>query len=329
MTDAQRRRFTDIDPSALQHPMDRIATEQLKKVPLFNILPAMYIKFGVEPIHRVLNDANNVKVGPKQIPNLYRMLHEGCTILDMPEPDLYVSQRPEVNTLTIGHTRPYIIVYSGLLEMMNEEEVMAVIAHELGHIKCEHMLYKMIAQEIDGLIVTATSLLPFGHHGPVIEKTTQLAIKAALLTWERKAELTADRIALLVMQDPRPCISMLAKLAGGTANPAYQLDPSEFLEQARHYKDERNKGGKATNRIYQVLASAYKGTHPFAVERAHYLNEWVDGCVDGRVDTVSEYHRLLKGHYLKISQEGNIYCDKCGKSMKATSKFCSRCGSAL
>jgi Zn-dependent protease with chaperone function len=333
-----RRKFPDIDPSVLQHPLDRMATEQLKKLRGFDILVAKYMEFGFERVNRILNNASNVKVGPKQIPILYEMLREGCAILDMPEPDLYLSQRPDVNAFTFGYTKPYIVIYSGLLEMMDEDEVMAVIAHELGHVKCNHVLYTMMVVQIDYLISLIKQSLP--AIGQLIGLGMQVTIEVALTNWQRRAELTGDRAALLVMQDPRPCISMLAKLAGGTAKENYRPDPEEFLHQAQLYKEEGNQG--TANRIYQFLANMQKGTHPFAVERVHYLNEWIDS---------PEYDQILRGNYarvprnvleasgtvLQISQEEpepalqmERRCNRCGRlAVNTTSKFCSGCGSAL
>jgi Zn-dependent protease with chaperone function len=295
------------------------------------MLVAKYIEFGFERVNRVLNNAGNVKVGPNQIPKLHEMLREGCAILDMSEPDLYLSQRPEVNAFTFGHTRPYIVLYSGLLEIMDEEEIMAVIAHELGHVKCGHVLYTMMVLQVDILISVAKQFLP--AVGQLIGLTMQLTIELALTNWQRRAELTGDRAALLVMQDPRPCISMLAKLAGGTTKDAYQLDAEEFLNQARAYKEEGNQG--MANRIYQFLANTQKGTHPFAVERVHYLNEWIDS---------PEYDQILNGNYtrvarkvgkgaaqpvLQITQAQELYCSNCGRPSNPTRKFCSNCGTAL
>ncbi len=326
-----RRRFVDIDPSVLQHPLDRAAMEQLKKLRGFDMIVAKYIEFGFERINRVLNNAGNVKVGPKQVPKLYEMLREGCAILDMPEPDLYLSQQSDVNAFTFGHTKPYIVLCSGLLEMMNEEEVMAVIGHELGHVKCGHVLYTMMVLQIDIFVSVAKQFLP--AIGQFIGLGMQLTIEVALTNWQRRAELTGDRAALLVMQDPRPCISMLAKLAGGTSKEAYQLDPEEFLDQARTYKEEGNQG--VANRIYQFLANTQKGTHPFAVERVHYLNEWIDS---------PEYDQILNGHYTRVTrkiakgsaepvpqlaQAQELYCSNCGRPSNPTRKFCSSCGAAL
>lgn len=326
----QRKIFKDIDPSAIQHPLDRKATEQLRKLRGFDTVVKKYLEFGYERINRVLNNASNLKVGPRQMPVLHQMLREGCAVLDMPEPELYVSQVPEVNAYTFGHTMPYIVVNAGLLEMMEEDEVMGVIAHELGHIKCHHVLYTAMVSQVDVLIAIARQFLP--AVGSLIGLGVQLTVEVALINWMRRAELTGDRASLLVMQDPRPCVSMLAKLAGGSSKAVYQLDPEEFLNQAHAYKEEGDSG--TVNRFYQLLANSKKGTHPFAVERAHYLNEWIDS---------TEYDQILAGNYprmLRLIEGGPMpvmpvlalnpgpgkYCEICGRPVKEAAKFCAGCG---
>jgi len=306
--------FTDIDPVAIRHPLDQAATDQLKKLRGFDMLVAKYLEFRFERLNYVLNTACDVKVGPKQLPRLYKMLCEGCTVLDMPEPDLYVSQSPVVNAFTFGHTKPSIVLYSGLLDLMDDEEVMAVIAHELGHVKCGHVLYMTMASQIEEVIAYVKDLLP--AIGQWIGFGMDLTIKIALINWARRAELSADRSALLVMQNPRSCVSMLMKLAGGTKRLASELDAEEFLRQARTYAEEGDMN--VINSFYRLLAGTKEDTRPFAVERAKYLNDWIDS---------TEYDQILAGNYPRIirSVQGRR-CLNCGRPLDATDKFCPSCG---
>jgi hypothetical protein len=186
------------------------------------------------------------------------MLLECCSILDVPEPELY-AQQGGVNAYTSGHTHPFIILETGLLEMMDDSEVMAVIAHELGHIKCGHVLYKMMARGIKPLLEMASNAT-MGIGGLV-----GAGVEAGLLAWDRRAELSADRAALLVMQDVRPCVTMLMKLAGGTKRHVEWLDAEQLLNQARAYKEGLDQS--MTDRFYRFMATRTT-THPFPVERA-------------------------------------------------------------
>ena len=57
-------------------------------------------------------------------------------------PELYVRQdpRPNAYTMAVQGQRPFVVVTTALLDLLEPREVQAVIAHELGHLKCEHGL---------------------------------------------------------------------------------------------------------------------------------------------------------------------------------------------
>ena len=81
------------------------------------------------------------------------MLVESCAILDMPVPQLYVDQRPFANAHTFGVESPIIVLYSGLLDLLDEDEWRVVMGHELGHIKAGHVLYRQIAEFLARLLL--------------------------------------------------------------------------------------------------------------------------------------------------------------------------------
>ncbi len=309
----QRLALPGIAPAAFQHPLDRQATEQLKKHRSFEKLCAKYIEYGYDRLAYVVNIASNVRAGPRQYAKLLAILQECCAILDVPEPELYVAQGP-VNAITSGNTRPFITIFTGLLELMSEDELRGIIGHELGHIKCGHILYNTMAESI-GALSSVLGDLTFG-----IGALLSMPVEAALQVWSRRAELSCDRAALLVTQDARPCVSMLMKLAGGSAAWRDQLDPGEFLEQARAYGEGLDQTN--TDKVYRLLAAGFfKGTHPFAVERAKHLNDWVES---------REFERILNGDYLRVNTpvvDGK--CSNCGAPTQPAYKFCMSCGKAL
>lgn len=277
-----RIRFEAIDATAFQHPLDRQATENLKKLVGFDLLVAKFLEFGFERLWYVYNIASAVRVGPKQFPTIYGMLRESCAILDLPEPELYVIQAPMVNAFTNGHTKPYIMLYTGLLELLDEDEIMNVVAHELGHIKCGHVLYSTMANLL-GSLTLQIDRATFGLGLPLY-----MAILAALVNWRRLSEYSADRAGLLVMQNPRPVITTLTKFAGGTHRFANELDPDEFLQQARIYTEEIDQQS-FIDRLYRILAATdLVRTHPFTVERVKEIDVWANG---------PEYADIMTGNY--------------------------------
>ena len=217
-----RRRFPGLDPMALQHPYDRAALSALQKVPGLDILVRKFIELLPERVAYIHNVAQTIRVSPVQCPQLYILLQEACAILDVAEPELYVAQMPTPNAYTSGCERPYIVVTTGLLDLLNENEILATIAHELGHIKCGHVLYKTMARCIS-LLLNLIGKMTLG-----LGELVGMSLEAALLEWDRMAEFTADRAAALVAQDSQVMLSLMMKLAGGTLFQRDQMDANEF-----------------------------------------------------------------------------------------------------
>jgi Zn-dependent protease with chaperone function len=247
---ATRRRrlrpLPGLTAAEFQHASDVRATDALRKVP------------GVD------NVASNLRVTPAMFGRLHRSLTWACKILDVPEPELYVTLDPVPNAFTYGHTRPFITLTSGLIDVMSDEELFFIIGHEVGHIKADHVLYGTIARNIAAVI----ELLGQATLG--IGALLGQGLIYALLEWFRCAELTADRAALLCVQDLMPAQDTFMKLAGGTTRLAGEMDRGEFLRQIRAYEDVDR---SALNKAYRILLTAGR-SHPFAIQRAKELDLW-------------------------------------------------------
>jgi Zn-dependent protease with chaperone function len=290
-----------LPPTAFQHPLDRQATENLKKIKGFDWLVGKFIEYGFERMDYIAHIGGGIRVGPRQMSKHYAMLRECCDTLDVTEPELYVMDGG-INGYTAGHNHPFIILETGLLELMEDDEVMAVIAHELGHIKCGHVLYKTMARAIKPLIDMA------GTIGAV----AGVGIEAGLSAWNRRSELSADRAALLAMQNAQPCVTMLMKIAGGTTRHGEWLDAEQFLNQARAYEEGLDQ--TMSNRFYRFMANM-GATHPFPVERARALDEWAGS---------PEYNDILAGNYAKpLPVPVKVKtCPKCGLQWPMEELFC-------
>ncbi|MEO7091687.1 MAG: M48 family metallopeptidase, partial [Polyangiales bacterium] len=183
------------------------------------------------------------------------------------EPEMYVTMDPIPNAWTFGHTKPFITVTSGLIDMMSDEELFFVIGHEVGHIKAGHVLYGTMARNIAAVV----QLL--GQFTLGIGALLGQGLVLALYEWYRAAELTSDRAALMCVQDLEPARSTFMKLAGGASRLAAEMDPAEFLRQVEDYQDvDRSTLDKA----YKILLTAQR-THPFAMQRAHEVERWFNG----------------------------------------------------
>src|SRR5439155_428411 len=137
-----------------------------------------------------------------------------------------------------GMDRPFIVINSGTLRLLDDDEMRNVLGHELGHVMSGHALYYTILVLILNVSLGA---LPF------LAGIAILPIQLALLEWFRKSELSSDRAGLLACQDPTASLRVNLKFAGG--GDMSQMDLNAFLVQAREYEE----AGGALDRIFKIL----------------------------------------------------------------------------
>ena len=184
-------------------------------------------------------------------------------------PDLFIQQNPLVNAFTGGVEKPIIVLHSALLERLNDEETLAVIAHEVGHIHAEHVLYLTAARLMEALAnVSIARLIPGSE---ILKFIVSAGISSALLAWARRAELSCDRAAMLVVQNPHVVGRTMMKLAGGTL--ASKIDYDLFLEQAREFQKDYDE--KKLDKFWADIINAGL-SHPFPIWRVSEILKWTE-----------------------------------------------------
>ena len=154
-----------INPSDFIHPEDAAALRTLESIPGFPALVKKFLQIGLEQMQYGVNMASTIRLSPTQLPHLYNHLPPICKRLGIAEPEFYLEMNPVPNAWTFGDTKIYITITSGLVELLNDEELNAVIAHECGHILCRHVLYHSLAEYVlrgvDSLGLLGKLALPF------------------------------------------------------------------------------------------------------------------------------------------------------------------------
>lgn len=285
--------YTGISSEAFRHPLDRQAEEALRSFPGFDLIARKFVEFIYERPQLVYLMGNTIQVGPRQYSTIYQMFRECVRDLDIyPEPTLFVSQNPLANSYALGQEHPYIVINTGILDLLNEAEIRAVLAHELGHIKCGHTILIQMAMWAMSA-ASALGELTFG-----IGNFVSSALIYAFFEWRRKAELSADRAALLVIDDLNTVMSSMMKVSGGSIKYANECSLQEFTRQSESYQALDEDG---LNQIYKFLlyngAQGMMLSHPFAVERVHYLQEWA---------VSEEYQQIKRGNYQRSPASGAV-----------------------
>ncbi len=264
--------YPNISSKAYEHPADRAATAALKAIPMLDPLVRKLIEWRYERAMRQFFLGTSVKVSERQLPELWASHTAVCRILDLEEVyDLYVTTPVLGGGATIGSEKPMIVLDSMVLDRLEAGEQRVVVAHELGHILSDHIVYTS----------ALTILLSVGGSMPMLFDLPFRAVRTVLLEWYRAAELTCDRAATLAVRDPRIVCRTLMVMAGGIAADRLNLDA--FMTQALEYETWDDPSDRV-RRFFNELSA----THPYAVRRVSEVMKWVQS---------GEYDRILRGEY--------------------------------
>ncbi|WP_372407642.1 M48 family metallopeptidase [Streptomyces luteireticuli] len=276
----ERKRFPDISSRAYEHPADRSALVALRKLSGFDTVFKALSGLLPERSLRLLFLSDSVRVGPQQFAHLHTMLLDACYVLDLPKvPPMYVTQDPVPNAMCVGLDEPVIVLTTGLVELLDEEEMRAVVGHEVGHALSGHSVYRTILLFLTN-VALKVAWIPLG--GMAVT-----AIVTALREWFRKSELSADRAGLLAGQDLQASMRGLMKLAGG--NHLHEMNVDAFLAQAEEYEA----GGDLRDSVLKIL-NLLPRSHPFATVRAAELKRWAES---------RDFQRIMDGHYPRRSED--------------------------
>jgi len=328
------RTFPGLSHLAFQHPLDRKALDALEEVPLLPTVTRKFFEFYWERFMRVQQVSSSLRITERQFPSLYKQYKRMGEVLDLPElPTLYLKTSPEINAYAMGAEDYFVVVTTGLIHLLNEDELVAVIGHELGHVKCQHMLYTTM---VNFMTMFGTALLE--RLLPGIAKVASLGIQLALLEWYRKAEFSSDRAALLATQNPDVVSTALAKLAGWSDDRVEEFSLEEVKRQANDYEelDDTSLLNKAVK-----LMVLLEQNHPFPVVRVKEIGDWAAS---------PEYQAILSGKYktreaaratpppatppqwvtaTTAATATGVRCPACGSIQRPGARFCSDCGAEM
>lgn len=199
----------------------------------------------------------SIKVSPNQLPEVYEVAQIAAQRLSMTLPDIFVTQNPIINAYAIGFMgKKSIVLNSATVESMNKDELLAIIGHELTHIKAGHTRWLVVTSSAETIRI------------PVISQITGFIF----LLWSRKAEYTSDRGAVLACRDPKAVVNALAKVAVGK-------ELFEKLNIDNLFNQKRNVDEDEISQLSETLS-----THPYIINRIHEINKFYNS---------PEYSRLV------------------------------------
>ncbi len=187
-----------------------------------------------------------VKVSDQQYPRVYQAAKAAGESLRVRVPVVFAAPTSSIRVKVLGtDDAPHLIVNLDLAERLDDQELVAAIGHELGHIQNGHILYATALHYL-------TSSAAF-----FVRWVVQPAIMT-LQAWSRRAEVTCDRAALLALRDVDKTLATLVKLELG-------LDSSSAFN-VQDYLDNPPDPKRGLGRFAEAFRS-----HPYVPKRIQML----------------------------------------------------------
>ena len=254
--------LTGLSHEQYEHPFDKKALDALSNTPGVDLVGKFITKHLVERMYTVQYTGSHLKVTSDNYPDIYDYLRYAAQVLNVKNvPDLYIEWGYNINACTVGAENPIIVLNSGLIDLCDDDEIMFVIGHELGHVKSNHMLYHMMAQVFNFII----DQIPLGS-------IAAAPLQYALYYWDRMSEFTADRAGLMACQNKEAAIRAFMKMSGMPIKQFNNMNYQTFLQQAADFKQLDYEG---LNKAIKLISIA-DSNHPWTVMRAAELINWME-----------------------------------------------------
>ena len=277
--------LTGLTSQTYEHPFDKKALASLQNMPGLSPLLKKVNEYGIDRLLRLQSIASEIRVTPRNFPQLYQPLLEACQILDVTTiPELYLFRGTgHIQTYIIGVEKPIIGINIEAMEWLNYDELLFIFGYEIARIKSQHMIYHQISIVMPALKMWLSSTT-LGLGGLIAG-----GVELALYNWVMMAKFTADRAGLLACQDIDVATTALMKLAG---LPEEYLTPhviEDFLVQSREFAANSVDGLDQVTKILSYSDSNLS----WLVMRTGELLKWVDS---------GEYNHVLQGENVNTSK---------------------------
>lgn len=250
-----------IHPTRYQHPLDKQLLDRMRNIVGIDVLVKEASGLYQERVSRIELLGNGALVTERSFPKLKAAMVQTSAILGIQEPDVYVVGNGEPNAYTSGIKNPFIVISQELLRRVSPDEAAGILAHECGHIACEHLLWhNVLMTAMSGIGALST-----------IAATAFSLMSPFVFQWYRASEYSADRAAVVALNGPAPIQGGLMKLLTGNTGFESELDIDEICRQADKLDEYLDQN--VWNKMLGVMQRMFL-THPWTIVRIRELHRW-------------------------------------------------------
>lgn len=221
--------------------------------------------------------ANSLRITPNIMPQIYKAIsfaQRVCGLADQ-HVEVFVHDDPQLNAACVDFENQgiFLILSSGIIEKLSQRELLSVIGHEFGH-----AAYRHLQLPVKGMLAQRGKVPP------------DWAL--SMLSWQRRAEISADRAGLLCCQDVHVASMALIKISSGLTDTHIQFHLEDYVQQMEDIQ--------SLNHSTQDVEDCFS-THPFnplrvvalhnfwesqlltnmlGISPAHFTNEQMDNNIN-------------------------------------------------
>jgi len=213
--------------------IDHILSQKIKAMPgVYKIFKAL-TSHAVPKMKQECN-LKHLRVGASQYPHIYEQVKDCARILGIGIPEVFIMSGVGVlnaETIASEDDAPVMVLTSALVDRLTPGEIKTVIGHECGHIHNNHAINKTAIDLILGDMAVEIPIPIAKEISILVSNLVNRALHAAISSWSRAAEVTADRAGLICADDFNDAITAECKLLYGAAFTHEDINIDVILKQ--------------------------------------------------------------------------------------------------
>ena len=154
-------RLEGLNPLEYEHPEDSAALEALENIPGVRDAALKIWEIFLDKEYFFISTGSYIEINETNSKRLYGLFRTACEALDFTDiPPFYLSNdaKGNINAFATGVNRPFVAISYGCVERLNDNEMLWILGHELGHIKSGHVLYYYLASNLAPFLQIAGQL---------------------------------------------------------------------------------------------------------------------------------------------------------------------------
>jgi Zn-dependent protease with chaperone function len=239
----------EILPGEFEHPSMQQMNQTLRRSVVLNRMAESLSRKVGKPWYE--SCFNSVQTTEKQYARIHELSMIAARRMGFAKvPSVYIEADRGYQSNTYGSERDaFVNIGTWLPKLLNDREMLFILGHEFGHLKCHHALWMTVSMFLVGQM--GGNLMSQGLMSYVSNplKIIESGVESVIMNWTRVADLTADRAALLIAGDIAVAKRTLFLLYFRSRKELNEVDLDEWTKQ-------QESQASAMTRFSQVMTSA-------------------------------------------------------------------------